>query len=65
MTEGASAQILHTGPYSAEGPTIAKLHAFIHENGGKLRGKHREIYLSDARRVPQEKLRTIIRQPMG
>ena len=65
MTEGTSAQILHVGPYSAEGPTIAKLHAFIKEQGKALRGKHREVYLSDARRVPPEKLRTIIRQPLG
>jgi len=65
MTEGACAQILHVGPYAAEGPTIAKLHAFIQENEKSLRGKHREIYLSDARRTAPEKMRTIIRQPMG
>ncbi len=64
MTEGACAQILHVGPYAAEGPTITKLHAFIQENGKSLRGKHREIYLNDARRTEPEKLRTIIRQPM-
>ncbi|MBP6574915.1 MAG: GyrI-like domain-containing protein [Flavobacteriales bacterium] len=65
MSEGASAHILHVGPYATEGPTIAKLHAFIEENGKSLRGKHREIYLNDARRTAPEKLRTIIRQPMG
>ena len=57
MTEGACAQILHVGPYAAEGPTIAKLHAFIQENEKSLRGKHREIYLSDARRTAPEKMR--------
>lgn len=65
MTEGACAQILNIGPYSEEAPNIAKVHAFIHEQGKALRGKHREIYLSDARRTAPEKLRTIIRQPMG
>ncbi len=65
MTEGACAQILHVGPYATEGPTIEKLHDFIKEQGKAPRGKHREIYLSDARRVAPEKLRTIIRQPMG
>ena len=65
LTEGACAQILHVGPYATEGPTIEKLHAFIKEQGKAPRGKHREIYLSDARRVAPEKLRTIIRQPMG
>ncbi|MDR3693942.1 GyrI-like domain-containing protein [Mucilaginibacter sp.] len=64
MEEGLCAQLLHTGPYSAEGPNILKLHAFIKENGYKLHGKHREIYLSDMRRTAPEKLKTIIRQPV-
>ena len=62
--EGWSAQILYLGPYSAEGPTIAGLHAFIKEQGYTLRGKHHEIYLGDPRRSAPEKLRTIIRQPI-
>jgi hypothetical protein len=61
--EGLSAQYLHTGSYAAEGPGIARLHDFIRENGKELSGLHHEIYLSDARRVPEEKLKTIIRQP--
>lgn len=65
LTEGLCAQVLHTGPYAAEGPTIATLHAFIHEQDRALRGRHREIYLSDASRTAPKKLRTIIRQPMG
>jgi len=62
--EGLSAQIMHIGPYSAEGPTIERLHDFIKENGHELRGKHHEIYLSDPRRSAPEKMRTVIRQPM-
>jgi hypothetical protein len=62
--EGPSAQIMHIGPYSAEEPTIAKLHAFIEEQGYKRRGKHHEIYLGDPRRTAPEKLRTVIRQPV-
>jgi hypothetical protein len=62
--EGLSAQIMHIGPYSAEAPTIEKLHNFIRENGYELRGKHHEIYLSDPRRSAPDKLKTIIRQPM-
>ncbi|BAU53406.1 GyrI-like domain-containing protein [Mucilaginibacter gotjawali] len=64
MEEGVCAQLLHIGPYSAEGPNILKLHAFIKENGYKLHGKHREIYLNDMRRTAPEKLKTIIRQPV-
>jgi hypothetical protein len=61
--EGRCAQILHVGPYSAEGPTIQKLHEFIKAEGCVLRGKHHEIYFGDPRRSAPEKLRTILRQP--
>ena len=61
--EGISAQIMHIGPFSAEGPTIAKVHTFIEEEGYKLRGKHHEIYLNDPRRVEPNKMKTVIRQP--
>jgi hypothetical protein len=62
--EGLSAQIMHIGPYSAEGPTIERLHNFIKENGCELKGKHHEIYLSDPRRSAPERMKTVIRQPM-
>jgi hypothetical protein len=64
FAEGLAAQVLHVGPYSAEGPTIASLHGFIAEQGRELAGKHHEIYLGDPRRSAPEKLKTIIRQPM-
>ncbi len=63
--EGPSAQILHIGPYSAEKPTVAKLHVFIQSSGRSLRGKHHEIYLNDPTRTASEKLKTILRQPMN
>jgi hypothetical protein len=62
--EGLSVQIIYIGPYSAEGPTIEKLHRFIKENGYELTGKHHEIYLGDPRKSAPEKLRTVIRQPV-
>lgn len=64
LEEGAAAQVLYTGPFSAEGPTIQRLHDFIHASGKQLHGKHHEIYLSDPRRTASEKLKTILRQPM-
>lgn len=69
LLEGLSAQIMHIGPYSEEGPTVEKLHNFIHEKGYEFDGsvpgeKHHEIYLSDIRRTKPERLKTIIRQPM-
>lgn len=65
FAEGASAQIMHIGPFSEEGPNIEKVHRFIEASGSALRGKHHEIYLSDIRRAAPEKWRTIVRQPMG
>jgi hypothetical protein len=69
LKEGLSAQIMHMGPYSEEGPTVEKLHNFISEKGYKFDGsipgqKHHEIYISDMRRTKPEKLKTIIRQPI-
>ena len=61
--EGPSAQIMHVGPYSEEGPTIQKIHRFIEEQGRERRGKHHEIYLRDPRRTAPERLKTVIRQP--
>ena len=63
FTEGKSVQIMHIGPYSAEGPNIQKLRRKIEEIGGKLSGKHHEIYLSDPRRVTPDKMKTVLRQP--
>ncbi len=65
FTEGKAAQILHIGPFSEEGPTIAKVHSFIEDNSCHRVGKHHEIYLSDMRRVAPEKWKTIVRQPMS
>jgi hypothetical protein len=64
FAEGRAVQLLHRGAYSAEGPTIAALHAFIAENGMQLRGKHHEIYLSDPSRTAPERMKTILRQPV-
>lgn len=64
LAEGAAAQVLHVGPYDAEGPTIERLFAFIAAAGGAPRGKHHEIYLNDPRRVGPAKTKTIVRQPI-
>ena len=63
--EGKAAQILHVGPYSAERPTIERLHAFIRDNGYRLSGKHHEIYMGNPQRSAPEKLKTVVRQPMS
>jgi len=63
--EGLSVQIMHIGSYDDEGPVLAQMHSdFIPKNGFVENGKHHEIYLSDPRRVPPEKLKTVLRQPV-
>ena len=68
IDEGLCVQIMHAGPFDDEPATVAKMDAFLAENGyendfsdARL---HHEIYMSDARRVPPEKWRTVIRHPI-
>lgn len=66
--EGLCVQCLHVGLYDNEPETVALMHDFMAEKGYQLdiseKRYHHEIYLSDARRVAPEKLRTVIRHPI-
>lgn len=65
LSEGRCVQTLHIGSYDDEAELLARMHhEFIPTHGLKMVGKHHEIYLSDARRVAPDKLRTILRQPV-
>ncbi len=64
LSEGLCVQILYYGPYADEAPTIARMHQLIREKGYSTNGKHHEIYMSDPRKVPPERNRTILRQPV-
>ena len=44
-----------------EPETVAVMEAFAEKAGCELHGRHHEIYLSDPRRVPPERLKTILR----
>ena len=68
IEEGLCVQIMHIGSYDDEPNTITLMDKFIKENGyindfSNTR-MHHEIYLSDARRVAPEKLKTVIRHPI-
>jgi hypothetical protein len=65
LIEGPCVQMLHVGPYSNESDTIAKMQACAAERGLSFHGLHHEIYLSDPRRVPPARLRTILRHPVS
>ena len=66
--EGLCVQCMHIGPYDDEHATVELMHAFMEEQGYVLdindRRLHHEIYLSDARKVAPEKLKTVIRHPI-
>jgi hypothetical protein len=64
IREGRVVQALHVGPYADEPATLARMAEFAGQNGMRFRGKHHEIYLSDPRRVPPSRLRTILRHPV-
>ena len=66
--EGLSVQCMHIGPYDDEPATVQLMHDFITAEGYELditdERLHHEIYLSDARRVAPERLKTVIRHPV-
>ncbi|MFQ6083184.1 MAG: helix-turn-helix transcriptional regulator [Candidatus Aminicenantia bacterium] len=64
ITEGKCVQILHIGPYSTESESWEKMRKLMEEKNLVENGLHHEIYLTDPRRVPEEKYRTILRQPV-
>ncbi len=68
IDEGLCVQCMHIGPYDAEPETVARMHEFIDQQGYTLditdERHHHEIYLSDARKVAPEKLKTVIRHPI-
>ncbi len=66
LSEGTCVQTLHVGSYDDEAELLARMHKeFIPDHGLRMTGRHHEVYLSDARRVPPEKRRTILRQPVA
>ncbi len=62
LTEGQCVQMLHVGPYEKAGETVEKMLSFAAGQGLAPAGEHHEVYLSDPRRVPAERLKTIMRQ---
>ena len=62
IKDGLSVQILHVGSYDSESKSFQIMKDFINDNNLEIVSlKHREIYLSDARKVEEEKLKTVLR----
>lgn len=59
---------MHIGSYDDEPATVALMHEYMEQQGYVLditeQRLHHEIYLSDARKVAPEKLKTVIRHPI-
>ena len=68
MDEGLCVQIMHLGPFDDEPASVAKMDAYLAENGYENdlsdTRLHHEIYLSDARKATPEKRKTVIRHPI-
>ena len=66
--EGLCVQCMHIGRYDDEPATVQLMHEFMQSEGYTLdisdKRFHHEIYLSDARKVAPEKLKTVIRHPI-
>jgi hypothetical protein len=60
--DGLSVQMLHVGPYDDEPQSFKVMNEFIKDNNlEKTSLQHREIYLSDFRKVEPSKLKTVLR----
>lgn len=65
LSEGRCVQTLHVGSFDDEAEVLTRMHReFLPNNEMRMTGTHHEIYLSDFRRVPPHKQRTILRQPI-
>ena len=67
--EGLCVQCMHIGSYDDEPATVEAMHQFAADKGYvpdiTKKRLHHEIYLSDARKVAPEKLKTVIRHPIS
>lgn len=62
MSDGLCVQMLHIGSYDDEPNSFAKMKEYCEENNlNRLSNKHREIYISDARKTEASKLKTVLR----
>lgn len=62
ISDGLCVQMLHIGPYDDEPRTFEIMQKYCNENKLLLKTKvHREIYLSDFRKIEATKLKTVLR----
>lgn len=68
IDEGLCVQMMHIGAYDDEPITVKQMDQFINSNGYandfNEQRLHHEIYLSDPRKTPPDKCKTVIRHPI-
>lgn len=66
IVEGSCIQMLHLGNYDSEPESFKLMEAYaLEQKLRRLSMVHKEIYLTDARRVAPEKLKTVLRFQVG
>ena len=68
MTRACAFSVCTSVPMTMSPATVALMHEYMEQHGYTLditdQRLHHEIYLSDARKVALEKLKTVIRHPI-
>ncbi|MGN0642720.1 MAG: GyrI-like domain-containing protein [Huintestinicola sp.] len=68
LHEGLCVQSMHIGGFDKERETVARMDSFIadnyYENDLTDKRLHHEVYLSDPKKTPEERMKTIIRHPI-
>jgi len=65
ISDGLSCQMMHLGSFDDEPQSFARMETFCEEQGFiRTSLLHREIYLSDPRRVEPAKMKTVLRFPV-
>ena len=68
VEEGLCVQMMHLGPFDTESASLSQMEEFLSIQGYETdlsdTRLHHEIYLSDARRVPPERWKTVLRHPI-
>lgn len=68
VDEGLCVQMMHLGAYDDEPASVARMDAFLAQNNCvndfSAARMHHEIYLSDPRKTPPEKRKTVLRHPV-
>jgi hypothetical protein len=61
INEGKCVQLMHVGAWDQEGLSIQKIMNLIADEGLKIKGYHKEIYISEPAKVEEFRKKTILR----